>query len=1006
MNKELKDKIRKLNMYYDSVAFLAETPLSDGITAHEAKVELLEALFFDKLGPKTAAEIHEKLSEQVVPLVAPTLSFPPTLDELLAMAAFLLLDAETGAPAVPAPEPPCTVYYKLTGEEGAENPTLGKSILYDKSLHDMIIPPLAGSDKLPEGKDMLFAQISSDITSPQIQGASILESYLNYIPNIERSRCVPFLKLRFISTSDADEGEPITVIKFFTEEPSAKDKEDPPKRSFRSADILFTSGSKREEGNFLPDGGTVHGMEMFTMPQSLISSTSTYGDPFRPLMSLNGADINITPAHQGFISFKDARIKLTLYDRTKLKDISFLLDPGRFGDTMIEMEAGWSHPDPTSIYGAVINEMKIKDLYQVYKSDFSLNGDSTLDITISVAAVGGKELISKSAFIEGKSDIKEAYKKITDVLSKYKKLAAKLNGTLPTTKHVLPVSILDDDSTKAVIKMDAEKLKKVTETLANFTAEPDTNGITQADADELKKDIKSLVEGDLTSYNAEVTALQSKFKKDIDSIEDYFLRESFLTPGTTKSSTHISFGALFINVAALPFLNSKTVGEVQTMMYNFNAYAGELGYSEMEGQTHKDNISTFALKKTDLFEAFDKILIEKFKLTIHDVLDYSRKKMTSKLDPQFGVVAGASGAKKLSPADEHQKNYKALVDKIEEQEGLKLKISSVQPAPDGATYYAEPTATTKRAAYDTSIAELNTKKDEIRNSLDKLITDGEADLLSKMGTSKLSMPDLKYHVETVKKEGLKAIDSILRFHVYDGNEKPYEMQEIASTMTEDIVRVQNDEGPAESPKEQFFQKLLAGKIIKLVEKPEGSTDKNDKYRIEGRNLDVKGVIKSSMPSITYGTAATAINSVNFSSISDKNINTHFMLETQKDKKESDGKPAKTETKSPAENEAKKIYPITLDIDMLGCPILEYGQQIYVDFGTETDIDNVYGIIGLVHSLTPGSFKTKVKLTPTWSGQLLSFKDMIADAIAMHERTLVKVPDPPEPAAEFPPTSLP
>ena len=54
-------------------------------------------------------------------------------------------------------------------------------------------------------------------------------------------------------------------------------------------------------------------MEMFTLPQSVQGkAVNPLTDPFRPLMSLDSASINIYPAGEGFISYKKGTINFTL----------------------------------------------------------------------------------------------------------------------------------------------------------------------------------------------------------------------------------------------------------------------------------------------------------------------------------------------------------------------------------------------------------------------------------------------------------------------------------------------------------------------------------------------------------------------------------------------------------------------------------------------------------------------------------------------------------------------
>jgi hypothetical protein len=151
-------------------------------------------------------------------------------------------------------------------------------------------------------------------------------------------------------------------------------------------------------------------------------------------------------------------------------------------------------------------------------------------------------------------------------------------------------------------------------------------------------------------------------------------------------------------------------------------------------------------------------------------------------------------------------------------------------------------------------------------------------------------------------------------------------------------------------------------------------------------LAIKSAIKANMPSITYGTEATAINSISLNSISDTDMNTHFLLETRKkEKKDPSNDTGESEKPILADSAAEKIFPVTLTVDLLGCPIIEFAQQVFIDLGTSTDIDNIYGAIDIKHTLKPGSFKTVAKMSPTFSGNSVAFGDVINDIISNHDR---------------------
>jgi hypothetical protein len=57
----------------------------------------------------------------------------------------------------------------------------------------------------------------------------------------------------------------------------------------------------------------------------------------------------------------------------------------------------------------------------------------------------------------------------------------------------------------------------------------------------------------------------------------------------------------------------------------------------------------------------------------------------------------------------------------------------------------------------------------------------------------------------------------------------------------------------------------------------------------------------------------------------------------------------------------KIMPVQVSIDMLGFPWASFGQMYFVDFETNSTIDNVYVVTGIKHSMTQGNFTTNLNL---------------------------------------------
>jgi hypothetical protein len=48
---------------------------------------------------------------------------------------------------------------------------------------------------------------------------------------------------------------------------------------------------------------------------------------------------------------------------------------------------------------------------------------------------------------------------------------------------------------------------------------------------------------------------------------------------------------------------------------------------------------------------------------------------------------------------------------------------------------------------------------------------------------------------------------------------------------------------------------------------------------------------------------------------------------------------------------------------IGCPLLQFGQSFFVDFGTATTADDVYSITKLTHRIGPGKFESTLSCVP-------------------------------------------
>ena len=1025
MNKALQEKLRKLTMYYNSHDFLAEKPGAEE-TDTAKLITKLEGLFFEKDKPMSTADImlglygetddYEKKLSALEAEIA-KIEGMSAIEKGIALAGGLDVDKRSRQLSKDLDKlnamsgiSICSIIGgSVIFEEGQVHESLGVCF-EDTKITDIVLNrDLAAPPRdMSEGRfgdtpnklntSVLFAQIHSNVTSPNRRNASVLESYINYIPNIERSKCVPDLQVRFLTkqnVKDSENMEELAVLNFLNGPGQPKEG---------SADHLLIKASKNdiESGLSRHRSTTTHGMEMFTMPQTLqghISDSNPLGDPFRPLMSLDGASIDIYAAGQGFISYKKATLDFTLFDRTRLKDISFLLDPSRYGNTIIEIDAGWTHPDDSSPYGAILSAMRIKDTYQITKSNFSMKGSSTFNVKVDVAMLGGSDIFNKNVFSVGSNSHTKTMRDLAadrrELLSDYQTLSNMLAGVNARDGgRLLPESIVrrrgDDES---VIELTSDAISRVNMGITELSTL--TSGTGRLEGIDISDDqletlgdigyvltnnnpitqYSTLMENSITALTAQINATDST---------DPFLLDGF------ASDKYISFGKLFFNLCVLPIIDSTTTDHTHIIMYNFNKYAARKGYvGAQSGDGEKHNLSTFAFEKTKVINKLKKHLETKYFIAPQDVIAFARATMAAQLNENYGIVPAGSQLEVL------REDHISATDRLSTNRNNLSELTPTPPTTGSSPHYFPLAAeiSASPSSFPSTQKSYETRRDELTNAIsadeaatntigeqiEQGLEEAQEKLLSDMGTSKIKMPSLQLFVETVNTNRNQAI---VRLHVYDSKEAPYELHEIAANMgiISDGTSLDDNEQTA-----HLFEDLVAGNFI--IDVP--GNDRVPAHKaLNIRNLALKKAIKNNMPSITYGTEATAINSISLSTISDSNVNTHFLLETrqkeEKDEESPDSSPEPLETLQSAKD-AQKIFPITMTIDMLGCPVIDYAQQMFIDLGTGTDLDNVYAAIDVTHKLKPGSFKTTVKMSPTFSGETVTFSDMISDIIAAQAR---------------------
>tara|TARA_B100000674_G_C37887726_1_gene937457 strand:+ start:39 stop:1121 length:1083 start_codon:yes stop_codon:yes gene_type:complete len=157
-----------------------------------------------------------------------------------------------------------------------------------------------------------------------------------------------------------------------------------------------------------------------------------------------------------------------------------------------------------------------------------------------------------------------------------------------------------------------------------------------------------------------------------------------------------------------------------------------------------------------------------------------------------------------------------------------------------------------------------------------------------------------------------------------------------------------------------------------------------KFRIKGGPDQLRGILAANMPTLKYGTEYSGILNASLQTNSNPQMETIHMQRQGK----SSGPTGAMDNGLPM-----TVKPVELSLDTFGCPFINFGQQFFVDFQTNTTIDDVYAVSGVSHSISPTEFNTSIKLTPLNKlGQFRSMVDQFDDAAAIAAETAENTKD--------------
>ncbi len=194
--------------------------------------------------------------------------------------------------------------------------------------------------------------------------------------------------------------------------------------------------------------------------------------------------------------------------------------------------------------------------------------------------------------------------------------------------------------------------------------------------------------------------------------------------------------------------------------------------------------------------------------------------------------------------------------------------------------------------------------------------------------------------------GERTDKTILRIHVYDQN----------SSSNPDLAMFGTDSSALGVPLDQALENTLSdGDIIK----------KKSSYPY------FKNLLMNAHPTIIQGASSGVVNSILVQSNTSGQLSNVLMVEAY-DRSVNGGSAPGDEK----EFEETVLFPTTVQLEMQGFPMLSRGCQIFIDFGTQTSLDNLYVVKTIDHSVSAGRFTTSAVLVASNQMAVTSFREKL------------------------------
>jgi len=820
-----------------------------------------------------------------------------------------------------------------------------------------------------DGPNIAFFMHSGDAASLPRRDTEVVSVFTGGVSSLEMSRCVPYLNLEFVSLSERFSNNKVSKLSL-----SGYLKDDITE-SQRSNNPNFYNPIPSDFDDFSLGGVTKNksfaGMELFTAPQTVSNPDGLRGvNKFAPFMTLNSCDIQLQSAGQAFYSYKTAKLKLTLHDRTRMPEVAPLLAVDLFAQNYVVLEYGWSHPEgfkgSTNDYGKLLGNMRCRELYTVVSTGFNMSSESAGSVTIdlNLSMMPAEQIKSVSAATGNSvqiSLIKSALAAVMREESSENKVQS------ADVQQQMPIKLKNVSSSNTMIpRKSLVELLKVS-SQATFNKEEFSrvaSGIIAGiDASKSSPEsIRTILMDRLTEVRRSSVRASSPFDKRLDVIRERIK----LVTGGIKKEDYLPLSSLVYAFLGVPLAACCKFDEVQVHFYPANVNA--LGAANI-------NVGDFPVPVSVVETAISQLENPSCYSLIRTIIELA---ITKPSYIAYGLSDLYTKKEGLQTASSEGVDPNAKTDAAKEKE----KSANQQEEVDRKLREGDP--------------DIERKIQEIATSLQAPSAD-------------FQLPDIRIYVESVsmtedtpdsKQVASRTGGVMAKVHIFDKHRSPYFKEQVVLRAINSSDIVSTYAGKAVKLGSGTSTQDAVGTSIEEVTKvikSEGSAAIIARFD----QAKIKEIIKSVMPVIKIGSDSSVIGQLSISSNTGGALANALMIDAYRGTID-----PQTSKSSTASAEEIVVLPSTLNVTMLGSPLVQYGQQFYLDAGTGTTLDSIYIVTSVQHSISPDSFTTQMSMTPSYQGSMRSFKTAIKSAVAkLTDKPFVPATPLQKRLAEGPPASL-